>query len=262
MRLKQTVLAISILSLMAFNHGAAAGSASSTAEVSVDWRSFRVTSGTDVNAGIAWYDRSSRVDTRMETPYGDGTYSSDWVTPLTSLQTGSGIRSLISKADVDPDLLHAYSQDSDPAYGDAVATESYRTGSFTGSGTGATTFSVDYSMSIGLVPGSGMNDVAAAWVLLVVNDFGDPNQAMSSRKDLFLNANLVGHVPTQASGTLSVTLPTTSIGRISFKVTSHAYANVSGVSQVPLPASAWLFGSALLAPGWLRLRQRSTSVRI
>lgn len=262
MRLKQTLLALSILNLMAFNHGAAASGASSTAEVTVDWSSFRVTSGTDVNAGIAWYDRSSRVDTRLDTPYGDGTYISDWVTPLTSLQTGSGIRLLTSKADVDPYMLHAYSQDVDPAFGDAVSTESYRTGSFTGSGTGATTFSVNYSMNIGLVPGSGTNDVAAAWVLLVVNDFGDPNQSLSSRKDLFLNANLVGSLPTQASGTLSVTLPVTSTGRISVKVTTHAYANVSGVSQVPLPTSAWLFGSALLALVGPQRRWRPATIRI
>ncbi|WP_446810461.1 hypothetical protein ACH50O_02400 [Methylomonas sp. 2BW1-5-20] len=245
MKFKTALLALSALNLAGFNTDAAA-SANATAEATIDWNSFRVTSGTDVNAGIAWYDKSSRVDTRMDTPYGEGTYSSDWVTPLTSLQTGSGIRLLTSKADVDPYLLHAYSQDIDPAFGDAVTTESYRTGSFTGAGTGATTFSVDYSMNIGLVPGSGTNDVAAAWVLLVVNDFGDPNRSLSSRKDLFLNANLVGSLPTQATGTLSVTLPTTSIGRISFRVTTHAYANVSGVSQVPLPSAVWLFGSAAL----------------
>ncbi|AMK75326.1 MULTISPECIES: VPLPA-CTERM sorting domain-containing protein [Methylomonas] len=261
MKIKTALLTMSILSLMAFNTGAAAN-ASATAEVTVDWSSFRVTSGTEVNAGIAWYDKSSRVDTRLDTPYGEGTYSSDWVTPLTSLQTGSGIRSITSKADVDPNILHSYSQDIDPAFGDAVTTESYRTGSFTGSGSGATTFSVDYSMNVGLLPGSGTNDVAAAWVLLVVNDFGDPNRSLSSRKDLFLNANFVGSFPNQASGTLSVTLPTTSIGRIFFKVTTHAYANVSGVSQVPLPATAWLFGSALLAMVGARRRQVSAAAGI
>ncbi|WP_415880355.1 hypothetical protein [Methylomonas sp. TEB] len=246
MKVKTALLTLSILDLLVFNTNAVA-SANATAEVSVDWNTLRVTSGTSTNAGIAWYDKSSRVDTRMDTPYGEGTYSSDWVTPLASLQTGSGIRSLTSKADVDSNILHSYSQDIDPAFGDAVTTESYRTGSFTGSGSGATTFSVDYSMNIGLVPGSGTNDVAAAWVLLVVNDFGDPNRSLSSRKDLFLNASFVGSLPNQAAGTLSVTLPTTSTGRVSFKVTTHAYANVSGVSQVPLPATAWLFGSVLLA---------------
>jgi hypothetical protein len=261
MKFKISLLTLTVISLTGFNTGAAAN-ASATAEVTVDWNSFRVTSGTDVNAGIAWYDKSSRVDTRMDTPYGEGTYSSDWVTPLTSLQTGSGIRLLTSKADVDPYMLHAYSQYVDPAFGDAVTTESYRTGSFTGAGTGATTFSVDYSMNIGLVPGSGTNDVAAAWVLLVVNDFGDPNRSLSSRKDLFLNANLFGSLPTQATGTLSVTLPTTSIGRVSFKVTTHAYANVSGVSEVPLPSAVWLFGSALLALAGAHRRQFTAGTSI
>jgi hypothetical protein len=181
---------------------------------------------------------------------------------LISLQTGSGIRSLISKADVDPNMLYSYSQDSDPAFGDAVATESYRTGSFTGSGSGSTTFSVDYSMNVELVPGNGTNDVAAAWVMLVVNDFGDPNQSLSARKDLFLNPNFVGSLPNNAAGTLSVTLPTTSIERIFFKVTTHAYANVSGVSQVPLPATVWLFGTALLAVVGTHRRQKLTLFKI
>ncbi|MGZ0078864.1 hypothetical protein [Methylomonas sp. YC3] len=246
MKVKTALLTLSILDLLVFNTNAVA-SANATAEVSVDWGSFRVTSGTNVNAGIAWYDKSSGVGTRLDTPYGTGTYSSDWVTPLTSLQTGSGIRSLTSRADVDPNVLYSYSQDLDPAFGDAVVTESSRTGSFTGSGSGVTTFSVDYSMNISLIPGSEPSDVASASVVLVVNDFGDPNQSLLARKDLFLNANFVGSLPDSAGGTLSVTLPTTSTGRIFFRVTTHAYANVSGISQVPLPATAWLFGSVLLA---------------
>jgi hypothetical protein len=116
------------------------------ATLSIDWSTFAVASqGLAGEPGpvVSWQSQSSTVDGSARDPV----TVDDWTTSLSS-STATPSSSSSANSRAEPDALYAGASDSDPSLDVSPSALVTRAGTFTTSGAGAVTMSVQYSYQL------------------------------------------------------------------------------------------------------------------
>jgi uncharacterized protein (TIGR03382 family) len=235
---------------------ASAGDLQMQAALSIDWSTFAVASqGLAGEPGpvVSWQSQSSTVDGSAQDPV----TVDDWTTSLSS-STATPSSSANSRAE--PDALYAGASDSDPSLDVSPSALVTRAGTFTTSGAGTVTMSVQYSYQLAAPSslGAPYGGFATAGVGMDARKIVDPRSGDTGGSSGYLNFSLdeptVGGFYSD-TGVLSITFDTAEPATFSFDCYALAGANLTAVSSVPEP-SAPVLAWAGLGMLWLLKRRR------
>lgn len=247
------ILPILVLGLAVNTAEAAVSAPQSSAEATIDWSSFSVVGyamGPNPAPTITWSNEFTSINTS-----GDSLFSSqydnsnDWTSSL-NVTAGN------NTSTADSAMLHSYATDGF-SYGS-------RNGEFSVTGNGILVFSYDYSLAVN-IDQNGSGYANAGTNMGVSTQFGSniSNQYFSASDYVYLPSYNLNNFPLQNANTSSFqksdTLYLAVVVKDGEQYDFNADVNAQASNYtVPLPASAWMFMSALV--GFIGLSRRKVGL--
>lgn len=227
-------------------YASGAWAAQAAAGVAFDWSSLSVLAyalGPSAAPSVSRSGDSTGIHAETVSPTSFMTINApNWTLSLLAGPVGNGVT--VAGASADASGLNVLIGDSDQSAASIASANASRSASYAVTGSGLLVFSVNYTISALLQPGSLAPNYANAIAELLVVKGSVETKATDS-----INLASAGNV--SRSGTLNLALLVQNGDVFSFSALAKAQA---AVSEVPTPSALLLFGSAML--GFLGLNRR------